>query len=310
MYSSFISLITVIEKTHGTAEVKAFLEEVGAHVSNLFSDYEIIIVENGSSIELASLEIPDAIRQNCYLVTLASVVPYDLAALAGLERANGDYAINFDTSLRDQLELLQNMFLKAQEGFDIVVLRDKEASATSFRRWLFFALMRYVYPRLNARDRKESILSRRALNWILRYRNRSIYLLEVLASSGYRSTTLELSKTAPARHRSSEHRNRLAWAVLARSTQIPLQAASLTSLLLLVVIVLVSTNALAVRLLGYDLLGQPETAEPGWTYLIIFMSLGFLFTNISLYAVLRMISVISEDVRRDPHYIVEAFRRI
>ncbi|WP_448580737.1 hypothetical protein [Thermaurantiacus sp.] len=279
-------------------------------MSGLFSDYEIIIVENGSLINLQDLTLPDVVRQNCYVVTLARVVPYDLAALAGLERANGDYALTFDTTLGDQLELIERMFGEAQKGFDIVVLRDKSSATKSLRRWLFFALLRRVYPNLNSRDRKEAMLSRRALNWIQRYRNRSIYLSEVLAASGYKIAPVMLTRAAPVRRRSSEHRDRLAWATLARATQLPLQAATLTSGLLILVILVFSINALLVRLFNVDILGRPETAEPGLTYLVIFIALGFLLTNISLYAVLRVISVIHEDVRREPYYIVEAFRRI
>ncbi len=308
MYSSFISLVVVLDETDDRAQVAAFVSAVGAHLAQRFADYEIVFVDNGARRDLDGLEAPEAIRANCYLVALSNRVGLDIAILAGFERANGDYAVVFDTQLAEHPEFIDRLYERAQDGADIVLLRDRRpARRFSPASLLFFALVR---GGLDPRDRKEVLVSRRALNWILRYRHRTAYLSEIYSSSGYRTEAVEVEAGRRSRSRTRADRQKLAWAALTRMSSLPLQIASGSILALAAGVLLLSANALTVKLFQVDLLGEPAFAVPGWTYLVLLMSLGFLLTNVTLYAILRVLLVISEDVRDEPSHVVEFSRRL
>jgi|GEM_PF-5023375 len=71
-------------------------------------------------------------------MAIAKATIWDLAVTAGLERANGDYAVNFDVSLADELDVIVQLYDRAQGGMDIVYLRGERRTRTPWRRWAFY----------------------------------------------------------------------------------------------------------------------------------------------------------------------------
>ncbi|MCR9135640.1 MAG: glycosyltransferase [Alphaproteobacteria bacterium] len=312
MYSSFLSFIFVIDEEIDNIEICSFLSKANDYLSQSFTDHEIIIVDNGSRTELGRSNLSELVRNHTYMVSLAKRVTYDMATLAGLDRANGDYAVLFDSNLIDHLDLIVEMFRVSQTGSDIVLLSDsRDMRSKSLLRDAFFVLMRRaVDSRLSSRHRKEALISRRALNWILRYRNQTMFLGELLVSSGYphKVVTVNIETSSPARD--SKDQKSLAWYIITQRTQLPFQFVGIAMTVLFGGILALLTNALMVRIFEMDLLGRTETAEPGWTYLVILLGIGFLFTNLSILIVMRMIYVVSANIRNEPNYIVEKFDRV
>lgn len=312
MFKSFVSLVVVIDADSEADDRLKFIEKASDELSRNFSDYEIILVDNGSRVSFDTDKLSEQARSNTYLVGLARMVSFDLAFLAGLERANGDYTIIFDMQLADHISVVPQMYSQAQSGADIVVLRNKHTGGDrSFSRWLFFRAMsgggRVTY---DPQQRREVLMSRRALNWLLRFRSRNMFLRDLLISSGYKFTSLDVDFNTPTRRRDRSDQNRLAWSLLARRTYFPLHVASLSAILLGLIAFALMGNALLVRLLGFDLTGRAASAEPGWTYLVVLLSMGFLFVNLSLFVVIRMLMIIMDDVQSEPNYIIEQYRRL
>ena len=69
-------------------------------------------------------------------------------------------------------------------------------------------------------------------------------------------------------------------------------------------------NAITVRFWGVNIFGQPEVHVPGWAFVVILVSSGLVVTNITIYALLRVAYVILEEIRTEPHYIIEKFGRL
>lgn len=312
MYKSFVSLVVVIDAGSEESSRLKFIEKANDELSRSFTDYEIILVDNGGRLSFDTSKLSEQARSNTYLVGLARMVSFDLAFLAGLERANGDYTVIFDTQLADHISVISEMYSQAQSGADIVILRNSQAGGDrSLSRWLFFRAMsgggRVTY---DPRQRREVLMSRRALNWLLRFRSRNLFLRDLLISSGYKFTNLDVDFKVPTRPRDRQDQNRLAWSLLARRTHLPLHVASLSAILLGLIAFGLMANALTVRLLGFDLLGRAASAEPGWTYLVVLLSMGFLLVNLSLFVVIRMLMIIMDDVQSEPNYIIEQYRRL
>jgi hypothetical protein len=294
--------------------VVVFLNRAAKELSDTFTDYEIVIVDNRSGLDLSQVSLTEQVRRHCYLIVLAHHTSWDLAVYAGLDRANGDYTLVFDVTLVEHLALVKRMYEVAQSGRDFVVLRRKRGS--KYHRLplsgrAFFFVMRWLSDvKLNPMDGKELLISRRALNWILRYRSRWHFLNEIYMSAGYGVGAIEVDIPIVQHRRSGAEKGALAWSALARMSRLPLRAAEAAIAIVSGVMVLLSLNALSVRLLDRNLFGQPETIVPGWSYLVILISLGFIVTNISLYLVIRILTVISEDIRESPLYVVEQYKRL
>ncbi len=314
MYESFVTTVVVVDPTDTMESVVVFLERAAKELADTFTDYEIVIVDNRSGLDLSQVSLAEQVRQHCYVIILAHHTSWDLAVWAGLDRANGDFTLVYDVTLAERLPLVKQMYEVAQSGKDFVVLRRKRGS--KYHRLplsgrAFFFVMRWLSDvKLNPMDGKELLISRRALNWLLRYRSRWRFINEIYVSAGYQVGVIEVDIPVVQHRRSAVEKGSLAWSALARMSRLPLRAAEAAIAIVSGVMVLLSLNAVTVRLFDRNLFGQPETIVPGWSYLVILISLGFIVTNISIYLVIRILTVISEDIRDTPLYVVEQYKRL
>lgn len=313
MHDVFISLVVPVGDAEGGEVLSAFLALASEHLADNFADYEIIIVDNGSAIDFSRLSLDEAARSNCYLVSLAKPTIWDKAILSGFERANGDFAACFDVSMGEHLGVLLSMFEAAANGADIVYLRDRRSMSfsPSIRRNLFFLALRLSgRSTMHPRDRREFLVSRRALNWIVRDKPRQWYLNEALLSHGFKQEYLEVELPKQVIRRSAVEEREQAWASLARSSQLFLNAATFVIATLSIIIAVAVSNAVAVRVFGRNLLWQPAEVVPGWAYIVALVSFGFLMMTMLIYIVMRLQVLILEEVRETPPYVVEHFGRI
>jgi hypothetical protein len=79
------------------------------------------------------------------------------------------------------------------------------------------------------------------------------------------------------------------------------------SLLFLVVVII---NALVVKFAGYDLLGNPQEAVTGWTFLVVLMSIFFAITCLNLYIMSIYLANIYHEIKKRPLYIIESVQRL
>ena len=309
---SFISVVVPVDTRDGPAEVSSFLNWAGGMLDENFTDYEIILVDNRSGLNVEDLSVASDVRNNCYVVQLAKATVWDLAVIAGLERANGDYVANFDTSLVDDLTLIVQMYDLAQQGIDIAYLRgDKRRTRTSWRRWAFYRIVNTTsQTRLDPQALHVFMVSRRALNWIIRNRSRSQFLNEAFFTSGYPTKPLDVDVGVAERRRSRSEETRLAWGVLTRITTFPLMIGQWAIALMVLGCAAAIANALTVRFFQLNIFMQPEVYVPGWAFIVILVSGGLVVTNMAIYALLRMLYVILDEIKTEPRYVVERFGRL
>lgn len=83
--------------------------------------YELIFVNDGSfdsSLELIK-EISDKDKSVKY-IDFSRNFGHQIAITAGMDKAAGKYIVFIDADLQDPPELIEQLYLKAQEGFDVV----------------------------------------------------------------------------------------------------------------------------------------------------------------------------------------------
>lgn len=314
MHNTFISIIGVVHQKADLDALDAYLRGLFPVLGQHFTDYEIILVNNVPEWQLSEViaPLPAALKQQIYLLQLSSRVNKNHAILAGLDRANGDYTVILETLFHHQPEVVVQLFEKSQTGYDVVYLRATNRRSNFLFRGLyrlFYAILNR-YSQLHVDDKAHStrILSRRALNSLLRLRENLHYMKAIYAIVGYKTHWIETATPLPHDETLQERFKTSLVAITSFTTF--LRSAMLWifigSFLFLMVVVL---NALKVKFTQADLLGNPAVADAGWTFLVVLIAIFFAVTTLNLYIMSIYLSNIYTEIKQRPAYIIESVQR-
>lgn len=94
---------------------------------------EIVFVNDGSKDNTESI-IRDIIYEdnNVMLVNFSRNFGKEPALFSGLENATGDVIIPIDVDLQDPIELIETMYSKLNEGYDVVLAKREDRSSDNF----------------------------------------------------------------------------------------------------------------------------------------------------------------------------------
>lgn len=317
MRTSFISVIGVIQASWQIRELGVWLPNLYAELEAQFSDFEFVLVNNGfdlQSIDAIIGPLPEALRKNVFLLNLSTPVNRDNAMLAGLDRANGDYAVIFEFDFKEEPGLVTALWEKSQSGFDVVYLRAPKRRLPLAHRLmyhLFYSILhRYSNLRIDPQAHHTRIISRRALNSLLRLRENSHYLKAIYALVGYRTTAMDVPQPLmPGPDSSFGEQFRTSLVAITSFTTF------LRSLLLWIFLLSCGVagvaifNAVKVRITNVDIFGQYHQAVSGWAYLVVMISVFFAITCLNLYIMSIYLSNIYSEIKNRPLYIIESVKR-
>ena len=114
--------ISVISPVYGAASLlDELVLEIENAVQKITDDYEIILVEDHSP-DMSATELERICAKNKMVkaIFLSKNFGQQYALNAGLDAASGDWVVTLDCDLQDTPSLINDLFLKAQEGYDIV----------------------------------------------------------------------------------------------------------------------------------------------------------------------------------------------
>ena len=311
---AFLSIVYVLHHPEDRRMLPRVLASLFPVVAESFPDFEFIIVDNLPELEAGSLLRPldAAIRDQLYLLKLAGRVPVNNAVLAGLDRANGDYTVIFERAFAQQPTVIRDLYSRAQAGFDIVYLRaprrSASASSRGMHRLFYWIIRRYSDLRVDELAHGTRIISRRALNSLLRLRENLRYMKAIYSLVGYRTSALDTDVPLEREERFAERFRTSLIAITSYTT-------FLRSLLFwifvfsLVFLAGIIGNALLVRFTGYDIFGIPQEAVAGWTFLVVLIAIFFAVTCLNLYIMSIYLSNIYSEIKQRPLYIVESYQR-
>lgn len=316
MYNSFISVVTVVQAHHELRTLPILLENIYLQLKENFTDFETILINNTQSTDIDEYIIPlkEDIKKQIYLINLSAPTNYNHAILAGLDRANGDYTIIFEQIFQNRNDLILSLFKKARQSFDIVYLRTTQRRIPwRFRPFynIFYAILKnYSKVKIDPNAFNSRIISRRALNSLLKLRENLRYMKAIYSIVGYRTSHIDVGEDIGwDSHLSFSERFKDSLVAITSFTTF------LRSLLLWIFIFSlfflfgVVANALKVRFYETDLLGNPAVAESGWTFLVVMISIFFAITCLNLYIISIYLSNIYQEIKRRPLYIIESVKR-
>ena len=315
---SFLSVVNVIQSDRQARELSAWLNGLYGELKAQFSDFEFVLVNNHcdqSALDAAINPLPEELRKNIFLLNLSAHVGRDNALLAGLDRANGDYTVIFEFDFAAKPRLVTQLWEESQKGADIVYLRAGERRLTLASRWLYglfyFIMQRWSGLRLDPRAHHTRIISRRALNSLLRLRENSHYLKANYALVGYNTSHIAVEEPLfpdPEATLGGQFRTSL---VAITSFTTFLRTLLLWIFLFSVVIAGIAIfNAIKVKLTHVDIFGDPVTSSlTGWASLVVLMSVFFAITCLNLYIMSIYLSNIYSEIKNRPLYIIESVKR-
>lgn len=120
---------------HAERIVDELCSQLISNLEKITSDFEIILVEDGSPDDSWS-----AIERNCKLdkrvrgIKLSRNFGQQNAILAGLEKTKGDWTVVMDCDLQDRPDELENLYAKTKEGYDIVFARRVQRQDSVFKK--------------------------------------------------------------------------------------------------------------------------------------------------------------------------------
>jgi dolichol-phosphate mannosyltransferase len=177
------------------------LEELVARISKavapLTSDYEIILVNDGSPDasweKIKTLCARDAKVKG---INLAHNFGQPYAITAGLSYAQGDYIAVIDCDLQNKPEDLPALFLKAMEGYDIVSARRVHRDDTFLKR-MSSAVFHRVYDFLSGFSTDKAIAefgvySKRIVKVYCSIPEYSRSFVELIHTLGFRKTGIDV----------------------------------------------------------------------------------------------------------------------
>ncbi|MFN0212695.1 MAG: glycosyltransferase [Saprospiraceae bacterium] len=316
-YQSFLSIVGVLQSQREIRLLASWLEALYGELSGNFTHFEFVLINNGcdmAGIEAAILPLPEGLRKNIFLLNLSARVNRDNAILAGLDRANGDYTAVFEFDFKDNPALVTQMWEMAQTGNDIVYLRARERRLPLLQRLLYkifyFILSRYSQLRIDPWAHHTRLISRRALNSLLRLRENSRYLKANYALVGYSNASIPVKVPLQPEHSASFGEQLSSALVVVTSFTTFLRSLLLWIFLFSVLVAFVAIfNAVKVKITNIDIFGERVESLSGWAFLVVLMSVFFALTCLILYVMSIYLSNIYSEIKNRPLYIVESVRR-
>ena len=277
----FLSVVFVARNQ--SAHLEGLLAAAVASVSQLVSDFEMIVVDNASNDDsvgvLRSLTLQDGLP-NLQIYALTKEVDADTASWVGLENALGDFVAVIDL-LADDIEFLPEMLIRATSGADVVFATNERRPSQGLAYRVADAAFNRLYKwfsgvHLATDAPRYRILSKRVVNFILQHPQPASIYRHLPATSGFVCSNLTYS--APPKHaqpkRMGESIDR-GMRLLVSTTRAPMRLVTSLSLFGAVSNLLYSGYVITVGLVKADV-------APGWVSLSLQQSGMFFLISLVL----------------------------
>lgn len=274
-----VSAVTVIDNDQDCVE--NFLKEASQTLSELCSDYEIILVDQNSQ-DRSRVIVESLLSQinSIRLMGLSKRIDKDIALAAGLENAIGDFVILIDIR-HDPVNIIPQAVQQCFKGNDIIIGVAKNPQTLCYRiirpciNWILKRLLNYTLPQ-NATEFR--CLSRRATNAVTRTGRFRHSLFIKISQTGYSSSSIKYITKSSSIKRSISEGVPKAMRMLIYNSSKPLRWISILGCAGSFMASVFALYSLIIHFV------KNQVAE-GWTTLVLFMSSLFfmLFIVLSIF---------------------------
>lgn len=291
--------------------------ELAAHIQNtcglaeeLVSDYEVVIVDNGSHDQTLPVLQELTSNQglpNLQVFSLAGPVDDLTARWVGVENSLGDVVVCLDWHHGD-LAHLEELVRTAQEGYDLIFTRQQIAASRKrhpsqmLYRAFGMATRLSTGIALDTYSTSFIAVSRRIVSYLLQFPDPQIKFRNLAASTGFKRTCLVLPPEPSNSPRINLQQSMARGIKLVTSTSdLPLRMATILSAIGALASILYSVYVLLIWAFKKDI-------APGWVSLSMQQSTMFFLISLVLLVMSEYVLEISRKANSGPsYYIAEEF---
>ncbi len=297
-------MISIVTPVYNEEEnIRYFHDEVTRVMQELGEEYEILFINDGSRDE--SEEILTALAASdphVRAIHFARNFGHQIAITCGMDLAEGDAVITMDGDLQHPPALIPTLVEKWREGYDIVqTIRTATEDAGFVKRITSSGYYAFINAISDSPIRPGGsdfrLMDRKAILTFRKFREHSRFIRGIVGNLGYRQTVVEF--VAPPRHAGVSKfsmRKMLHFAmdgILTNSTA-PLRMSFYIGVLAGLFGLALIAHALFCYLMDY--------AVPGWSTMVIIVSLFGSLNLVSLGIVGEYISRIFKETQQRPLY--------
>jgi dolichol-phosphate mannosyltransferase len=298
---TFVSVVAVCD--HHAAVLPGFLSEVSAVLAGRYSNFEVVLLDNGSADDTPAVVREALGKARCVrYLRLSRKLPDETALTAGLDAAIGDFVVTLHPDFDPPADI-PALVDRCRDGADVVVGVERSPP----RHGPLYRLGRRIFLRLTRALMKfEPItgltsfrcLSRSAVSALTRFRSRRRHFAMVLAEVGLRPVLHEYDRTSRSGDRprpSLARATRIGLSVLVHYSVTPLRLVSVLGLLGSTFSLLYSAYVVGVYLFKQDVM-------PGWTTLSLQVSGMFFLVFVMLTLMGEYLGRVLEELVDRPLY--------
>ena len=128
-----VELSVVIPIYNEELIIDELYKQLSDSVSKITSDYELIFVNDGSrDNSFSKLRQLASTDKKVFFINFSRNFGHQIAVTAGLDLCCGKTIVIIDGDLQDPPELIEEMFAKYKEGFEVVYARRTERNGESW----------------------------------------------------------------------------------------------------------------------------------------------------------------------------------
>ena len=193
-----ISVVTPVYNEENN--IKIFLERLISTLEKIDIDYEIIFVLDPSTDDTEKI-ILEFIKENkkIRLISLSRRFGQPAATMAGIQNITGDRCVVIDCDLQDPPELIYEMNIKIDEGYDAVLARRKSRKGeTKIKKVITSIGYAFIEKITDISIPKDTgdfrILSKKVIDNLRKFREPNAFLRGLVAYIGFKQTFVEYDR--------------------------------------------------------------------------------------------------------------------
>lgn len=196
------SLSVVVPCFNEEQSLPALFKRIGDVAGEWPQDYEVICIDDGSTdrtVDLLRRQHESDPRWK--VVVLSRNFGHQAAVSAGLEVVTGEVSVIIDADLQDPPELIKDLIVKWQEGFDVVYAVRRKRKEGFFKRAAYFCFYRLMKSMAEIKDfpldsGDFSLLDAQVVKTLVAFPEKNRFLRGLRAWSGFRQTGFDYERSA------------------------------------------------------------------------------------------------------------------
>jgi glycosyltransferase involved in cell wall biosynthesis len=186
----------VIPLLNESETVIELINQVRKTLEEIESDYEILLIDDGSQDETWELIKKYSVKfTKLKALKLSRNFGHHYAITAGIKYSKGDWVVIMDGDLQDKPENIKILYQKAHEGFDVVFLSRTKRPETGIyllAQKLFYIILRKLsgLP-FESSQANFSIISRKVVNYFNLFPEQARFYVSTIQWLGFRKGSVE-----------------------------------------------------------------------------------------------------------------------